>query len=860
MMSDATISSLQIEIESSASNASEKIEKIVSALESMRNKIETTTPELSSLKVSFDKLGGIKSAQATLKNAGKAARESRPDYSDLSDRIKELAKGFSGLPPEAIKAANAAARASDSLGKLSSVKAAPTLEDAARGLESFGTALSSADVDGIAGAFASLPPEVRRSIDALSKAEKASQQAKNGLNDMSAAANDAMKKFDVLTVAAGNLIADGLKKVISTVADVGKAFLNIDQSTAEYRESMGKINTAFENAGFSGKAAKDSYKELFSILGDTGQATEAAQLLANLSTSTKDLGTWTNIAAGVVGTFGDALPVESLIEAANETANVGKVTGTLADALNWIGISEDEANSKLASLSSEAERNKYIMETLSGAYNEAAASFYEHNEAIVKARENQALLDSVTGKLGETMSQLKTNIGTPMLEALLPVVQNLAQEFQAWAESVDWGAFAGHIADFIATIKDNGPVILATITGIGTAFVAWNIVTMIQGVIGGIKGFMAANEGLKLSQIALNAVMNANPLGLIVTAVAAVTAGLVVLWNTNEDFRNAVIGIWEKVKGVFSAAADVITGAWENVVTFFSRSVPEWWESNIAPWFTLDKWKELGKNAISGLISGLSDIGGKVVDFGKGILSTVANVLGINSPSKEFESIGEYSVAGMEQGFSNIKNITLSFENELGVMRGSASAFAAETMTMIRSGLDLFLTAMATSSETAQLTTNDIASMFRSMSNSSVSAINAIITRLNAIPINITTVHTIITKSVSGGSKASAFAEGGFPEHGQMFIARESGPELVGSIGRKTAVANNSQIIEGIRSGVYEANAEQNALLAEQNALLRSILAKEGNVYLDGKSLKRSVDRAGRESGAVISSGGVLAY
>mgnify|MGYP007015035450 CR=1 FL=1 len=64
-----------------------------------------------------------------------------------------------------------------------------------------------------------------------------------------------------------------------------------------------------------------------------------------------------------------------MIESANETAKVGQVTGSLADALNWVGISEDAFNEKLAACSSESERNRLIMETLSGAYDEASAAF-----------------------------------------------------------------------------------------------------------------------------------------------------------------------------------------------------------------------------------------------------------------------------------------------------------------------------------------------------------------------------------------------------------------------------------------------------------------------------------------------------
>lgn len=74
------------------------------------------------------------------------------------------------------------------------------------------------------------------------------------------------------------------------------------------------------------------------------------------------------------------------------------------------------------------------------------------------------------------------------------------------------------------------------------------------------------------------------------------------------------------------------------------------------------------------------------------------------------------------------------------------------------------------------------------------------------------------------------FADGGFVGTGDMFIARESGPELVGRIGNRTAVANNDQIVAGVASGVASGQAEQNALLRQQNDLLRQMVAKSGRV------------------------------
>lgn len=111
-------------------------------------------------------------------------------------------------------------------------------------------------------------------------------------------------------------------------------------------------------------------------------------------------------------------------------------------------------------------------------------------------------------------------------------------------------------------------------------------------------------------------------------------------------------------------------------------------------------------------------------------------------------------------------------------------------------------------------------------------------------------------ESSSSRFSVKAFASGGFPEHGELFMANEAGPELVARIGNRTAVANTDQIVTAVASGVSNATVTQNALLRTQNELLQKILAKTGTV-LDGKTLSNSVNRANRERGASIMAGGV---
>lgn len=135
-------------------------------------------------------------------------------------------------------------------------------------------------------------------------------------------------------------------------------------------------------------------------------------------------------------------------------------------------------------------------------------------------------------------------------------------------------------------------------------------------------------------------------------------------------------------------------------------------------------------------------------------------------------------------------------------------------------------------------------------------AIKDLTTAVKDLPTSKTLTITAIYKT--SGTAPKQFATGGYPETGQMFIAREAGAELVGNIGRKTAVVNNEQIVASVSRGVAEANNEQNSLLREQNGLLRALLEKQGNVYLDGKKVTANVEKHQRERGRAILVGGVV--
>ena len=248
-------------------------------------------------------------------------------------------------------------------------------------------------------------------------------------------AEESLKKTDKTAGGLGNTLVNGAKTVgkfavgfAGAASAAGGAPMAVAETTREYREEQGKLQAAFETSGFSAEEASATYKTLNGVLGDSGQAVEAANHLAMLTKNEKDLQTWTNICTGVFATFGDSLPIEGLTEAANETAKTGALTGSLADALNWAGVNEDEFQASLDACSSEQERQALITETLNGLYTEAADSYREVNGEVIAANEAQDKLNSAMAGIGAAVEPFVTAgkvLVSEVLVSLTPLLTSL---------------------------------------------------------------------------------------------------------------------------------------------------------------------------------------------------------------------------------------------------------------------------------------------------------------------------------------------------------------------------------------------------------------------------------------------------
>lgn len=537
---------------------------------------------------------------------------------------------------------------------------------------------------------------------------KATKDASKGLKDAAEATEKMSDGFTVAKLVLSDLISTGIKSAISAVGNLASSIWNLDESTEEYRKAQGRLNTAFETAGFSAETAQEAYSDFYGILGDTDTATEASQLLAQLADSAEDVSVWTNIAAGVSGTFGDSLPIEGLIEAANETANVGTVTGVLADALNWVGISEDEFNKKLAECSTESQRNQLIMETLAAQYDEASDAFYRNNAALVESRNAQAQMDAVLAQLGLTVSTVKSNL----ISEFLPAIANVATAFNGMLTGVE-GAdeqFAEAISNFVSTAIGRLPEFMSfgiqIISSVASGLIQ-AIPTLISSIPQIISQMGSALMALAPQVMEMGGQILTQLANGIITYVPQMVAQLPTIISEFinfisgqlptileqgtqllNEFVNGIIGaiptlvsnlpqvitsfvdfIASNLPTIIQSGIDILTNLIEGIIGAIPQliaALPQIIEAIVSGIGSLlGSILDVGKNIVEGLWNGIKNAGSWLVDkitgWFNGVVDGVKRFLGIASPSKLFEDeIGINMALGVGEGW----------EKEFGDVRG----------------------------------------------------------------------------------------------------------------------------------------------------------------------------------------------
>lgn len=544
--------------------------------------------------------------------------------------------------------------------------------------------------------------ETERKMKSYSQAaEDTTDQTK----DLGEAAEDAEEKTGKLgdtLKTVGGVAAKGFAVVTGVVAAAGAALVAAAEESREYRREMGKLDTAFTTAGHSSEAATNTYKALQGVLGETDQAVEAANHLAKLAKSEQDLEKWTNICTGVYATFGASLPIEGLTEAANETAKVGKVTGPLADALNWAGVSEDAFNESLEACSNEAERQALIMNTLNGLYDDAATKYQETNAEVIRANQANEEWAAVMAEVGGAVEPILTDVkllGASLLSDLLPGVKEVTGAFRALLNGEE-GAEAGlgqAVGDLLGSIVEKAAELIPAIVEVGISLVLSlagaivaeipNLVTTLLQVLidstpqlfeGWVSLLLSILDAIPVVILAiidaapdlllavidgmlpasgaflegvlqlLMAIVDAIPIIIgrllpeVPTIVNAIITGLLnMLPKLTDGAVKLLFGILDAIPEITAALVEETPNIVASIVEGLLSAIPELYDA--------------GWELLSGLVKGMMDfdILGAVKGIGDSVVSGFKKAFDIHSPSRVMAGIGEMLDEGLAVGIED---------------------------------------------------------------------------------------------------------------------------------------------------------------------------------------------------------------
>lgn len=541
------------------------------------------------------KLNDINSATG---ETGDAVDDQRSAYEKLQDTIKEQEKALSDLKAAY---ANAALEQGES-------------SDEARDLAS---------------QIGSLSSELSENKKKMDDVNSAADSLDNSMDDLGNSAGEAEGGFTILKGALAEFAGNFITGAVSKIKDFVGSIFQLSEATEEYRSMMAKVSGSADSFGYSIDFAKGKYAEFYEYLGDDQMSTNAITNLMGMKVSTDTVSDAADAAIAVWSAYGDSIPIEGLTESINESAQVAKVTGSLADTINWAARSnedwskamaghsdaqeafneavangetqEDAYSAALAACADTQERAELIAQTLNQTYGKSKTTYDAMTQSTREANVAELALKDSQAQLGaaiEPVNTAITNLKTQAIDAITPVVTTLATKF---GELLTW-------------LQQNPAAMAAVQAGVTALATA-------MGVLAAALGISALINAVQKAFVLLNATMLANPIVLIVSLIAGLVAAIVSLWNTNEGFRNALTGIWEAIKSAISTAIDAIVG-------FFTETVPAAL-SAMLDWFAQlpgNIWNFL-VSAATNIANWASDVASKALETGQTFLDNVINFI-----------------------------------------------------------------------------------------------------------------------------------------------------------------------------------------------------------------------------------------
>jgi len=510
--------------------------------------------------------------------------------------------------------------------------------------------------------------EVQRWQQALNNATADMNKTKAAIKDLGDESGKSGKKVSTFTeVLKANLLSTAIVKGVKTITGAVKNMASeFVESAADVKAETAAFEQTFGNFAGTASAAIGRVADSSGIL-QTRLNTLGSKIYAFARSSGGDVEQSMSLMERALQAAADsAAYYDTSVEQATESLQSFLKGNYANDAA--LGLSATEATRNAAAMKLFGDEFKNLteiqkQETLL----QMVLDSQKLSGAMGQAAREADGWENVLGNLSETWRQFQANVGAPVLENLVPIIQNITTALQGWINGVDWDAFTSDFNSFVNAVMENGDTIISIIAGIGAGFLAWNVTSIINGVIASVTALGGILPAISAGIKAINVAMKANVIGIVVTAIAALVTWLVTLYNTNDEFREKVNAAWAAVKTVVLNAV----AAFENAVDKFFDKVVEIGNSVVSFFKSVpEQMVEIGKNIVMGLWEGIkamaSWIGDKVSGFVGGLVDGVKGVLGIHSPSRVFAGIGQNMALGLGQGFERqMQSVTAGIQDAI---------------------------------------------------------------------------------------------------------------------------------------------------------------------------------------------------